>query len=234
MHCFFVPDISGDTVTLSKHESAHCAKVLRLLKGDVVMLLNGKGGTAEATIEEINPKGCKLHVLERAQYKVSAGEQLHIAIAPTKNNSRMEWFLEKATEIGISAVTPIICRRSERKKINMERLSKVLISALKQSERFFLPELHKMKTFQKFVVDTASENQTARFIASYNTNNSDLKNAYSKGDAIVLIGPEGDFSEEELELAKSNGYQPVNLGNFRLRTETAGIVACHTIGLAQQ
>ena len=156
---------------------------------------------------------------------------LHIAIAPTKNMDRLEWFVEKATEIGISEITPLLCRYSERKVVKLERINKIIVSAMKQSKKSLLPQLNEMISFNDFI--KKCEGHDNCFIAHcYNQNKQSLSQLYLKGnDATIVIGPEGDFSEEEVESALKNGFSPITLGESRLRTETAGIVACHTIQL---
>jgi len=154
---------------------------------------------------------------------------LHIAIAPTKNIDRIEWFLEKATEIGIDEITPLICIHSERRTVNAERLNKVIIAAMKQSLKAYLPKLNKETKIEEFI---RQQTTSSKFIGYCSGDTQKLKDMYKSGnDAVILIGPEGDFSEGEVMKAKENGFIPINLGNSRYRTETAALVACHTINL---
>ena len=226
-------------------ESKHCVRVLRLKKGATIALVDGKGRLCMAEITVANPKRCVVAIkATQSEYK-KRDYYLHIAIAPTKNIARFEWFLEKATEIGIDEITPLLCHRSERRTIKPERLNKILIAAMKQSLKAYLPRLNPMQKLVNFVQATSSngyheENKAQRFIAFCEEEHINsplikgargiLKSKYKKGsDVIILIGPEGDFTREEIKKALENDFQPVRLGESRLRTETAGIVACHTI-----
>ncbi len=233
MHLFYTPDLQNDTYRLSEEESKHCARVLRLAEGDTLFLVDGKGLFCEAIITIAHPKACELKIVNR---KVEYGKRefrLTMAVAPTKNIDRYEWFLEKATEIGIDAVIPVIGRYSERKEIKPERLEKVMISAIKQSIKAYLPQLQPLQSF-KVALKTPFEGQ--RFIAHCNAGDKVLlRDAVIKGkDVMILIGPEGDFSVEEVEAAVAEGFIPVSLGEARLRTETAALVACHTVNLINQ
>jgi 16S rRNA (uracil1498-N3)-methyltransferase len=233
MHIFYTPDISGKSYTLDETESKHCARVLRLVKGDMITLVDGKGGFYTAEINDPNPKRCRIDVIKSEQNFGLQGFQVNIAIAPTKNMERIEWFLEKATEIGINRITPLLCRFSERKEIKHERLEKVMISAMKQSLKAYLPQLDEMTKFSNFI-HQPFEGQ--KFIAHCEDQYRDLlKSKIMPGENyLILIGPEGDFSTEEIEMALKEGFHPVSLGNSRLRTETAGVVACHTFNLLNE
>lgn len=233
MHIFYTPDISGKTFTLDETESKHCVRVLRLDKGDEITLVDGRGGFFTARIADANPKRCSVEVIDS---KLNFGKreyQIHIAIAPTKNMDRIEWFLEKATEIGIDRVTPLLCRFSERKEVKLDRLEKVMVSAMKQSLKAYLPKLDELTKFADFIRQPF---EGQKFIAHCEEQHRELlKNAVkSGGDYLILIGPEGDFSSEEIELAINAGFLPVSLGDSRLRTETAGVVACHTFNLLNE
>jgi 16S rRNA (uracil1498-N3)-methyltransferase len=233
MHLFYTPDISLETYTLNETESKHCIKVLRLNAGDQIELIDGKGNFFEAKIVEPNPKKCVIQVTQTIKEYAKRNHYLHIAIAPTKNIDRFEWFLEKATEIGIDEITPIICDHSERKVLKTERLEKIIISAVKQSIKAYKPKLNELVSFNDFVQKELSGLKYIAHCEDYEKQA--LKRNYKKGvQAIVLIGPEGDFSPEEIELAKTKGYIETSLGPSRLRTETAGVVACHTINLINQ
>lgn len=228
MHLFYTPDINGNTYTLNADESKHCIRVLRLTKGDVISIVDGKGSFYTCRIVEASPKGCRVECDERVENYGKRPFRLHIAVAPTKNIDRTEWMLEKCTEIGMDEVTMMNTRHSERKIVKDERMEKVLVSAMKQSVKAYLPRLNPMIDFDSFI---ASCNETHKFIAHCNPGEKKrLDEVYVAGeDAVILIGPEGDFSEEEVQCALKKGFVPITLGESRLRTETAGIVACHSI-----
>lgn len=233
MHLFYLPDITTEIQLLPPEESAHCIKVLRLKKGDKIHLTDGKGNLFKAEIVIDHPKKCIINIIE-SQEKVGKREfKIHIAVAPTKNINRFEWFLEKSTELGIDDITPILCSHSERKIIKPQRLNKIITAAVKQSLKAYHPELKEIISFGEFI-KTAEADQ--KFIAYCSDTYKDhLKEKYTKDkDAIVLIGPEGDFSPDEVELAIKNGYQPVSLGASRLRTETAALAACHILNLRNE
>jgi 16S rRNA (uracil1498-N3)-methyltransferase len=233
LNIFFTPDLSGDSYQLSEEESKHIIRVLRFRKGDTIFLTNGRGDFFTAEITDENPKACIVKVIDANHEFGKRNYRLHVAIAPTKNIERFEWFLEKATEIGIDEITPLICDHSERKEIKIERLNKVIVSALKQSVKAYLPRLNPALSFGQCV---SASTDNLKFICSTEADkNNLLKNLYSKAkDVLVLIGPEGDFSKEEIKLAGKNNFEVVSLGESRLRTETAGIAACHTIALMNQ
>ena len=198
----------------------------------MISIIDGVGGLFSARIVVSHPKRTEVEILDKKFYpKKSFG--IHIAIAPTKNMDRMEWFLEKATEIGVDEITPLLCSHSERKQVNAERMLKILVSATKQSKNMFLPRLNPLCPFEEFVMKAQAE---GKFIAHcVDTDKKSLLNNCPKNkNVIVLIGPEGDFSDVEIALALSKGFTPVTLGDSRLRTETAGVVACHIANLVQQ
>lgn len=228
---FYTPDIAT-TQTLSEIESRHAIKVLRLKEGDTLTLLDGKGSIYKARITHAHAKQCAFDILSHTTYPRHS-YHLHIAIAPTKNIDRMEWFVEKCTEIGIDAITPIFCQFSERKRINEERLAKIIIAASKQSKRPHFPLLHPSTSFATFVQQKTTDQ---RYIAHcYDMPKSSLFETATTNQPIrILIGPEGDFSTEEVATATAEGYTPISLGENRLRTETAGVIACHTIVLKNQ
>jgi len=205
-----------------------------MTKGDSINVIDGLGTFFRGTIVVDNPKQCIAKIEERHQGFGDHGYSLHIAIAPTKNISRFEWFLEKCTEIGINEITPILCERSERKIIKPQRLEKILISATKQSLKGRIPVLHPMVKLPKLLEQNS---QGQKFIAHCEEGAQKvlLQNDYDKAEkAIILIGPEGDFTPKEVEKAREASYKEISLGTSRLRTETAGIAACHTIHLAHQ
>lgn len=232
MHVFYTPDIERSQ-ELPEEEAAHAVRVLRLQPGDKVMLTDGKGCFYQAEISIADKKRCLVNVLEKQPQAPLWKNHIHLAVAPTKNMDRMEWLAEKATEIGLDEITFLDCRYSERKVIKTERIEKILVSAIKQSLKAKLPLLHGMTDFSKFVYQPFSGQ---KFIAHcYKNERQELKDILHPGeDAVVLIGPEGDFSEEEVSLALSKGFVPISLGPSRLRTETAALVATHIINLANQ
>lgn len=233
MHLFYVPNISGTEVILDETESKHAIRVLRLQYGNQVEIIDGAGGFYKAQITDANPKRCRLQIVESQKEYGKKDFHLHIAIAPTKNTDRFEWFLEKATEIGIDEITPLLTTHSERKVVNPERLEKILVSAMKQSLKAYLPGLNEMTAFKELVVSNKTKNKYIAYCD--NIQKTHLKNIVTGGeDSLVLIGPEGDFSPDEVELAIKNGFTVVSLGSSRLRTETAGIVACNIVNLANE
>ncbi|MEA2106189.1 MAG: 16S rRNA (uracil(1498)-N(3))-methyltransferase [Bacteroidota bacterium] len=233
MHLFYTPDLNDTIYTLNEQESKHCIKVLRLSTNDMVQLIDGKGGFFTAKIMEPDPKKCTVEIVETKKDYEKRNHRLHIAIAPTKNNDRLEWFLEKATEIGIDEITPIVCEHSERKVIKPERLEKILVSAMKQSIKAYKPQLNDLIKYTDFIKNPFAGE---KFIAHCEDHEkSFLKSRYTVGrDVLILIGPEGDFSREEIDEARQNNFTEISLGNSRLRTETAGVVACHTINLLNE
>lgn len=233
MQLFYVPNISGAEVILDETESKHAVRVLRLQNGNQVEIIDGAGGFYKAQIADANPKKCRLNIVESQKEFGKKDFHLHIALAPTKNIDRFEWFLEKATEIGISEITPLITSHSERKVVNPERLEKILVSAMKQSLKAYLPKLNEVTAFKELVVSNKTKNKYIAYCDDIQKTH--LKNIVAEGqDILILIGPEGDFSHEEIKLAIENGFSVVSLGNSRLRTETAGIVACHIVNLANE
>jgi len=225
MHIFYTPDIHSDAYILSEEESKHCIKVLRLDAGNLLYLVDGKGGLYDAVVEDPHPKRTKLKILGKVENFGKQNYYVHIAIAPTKNIERVEWFLEKATEIGIDEITPIICDRSERKEIKTERLNKVITSAIKQSIKAYHPILNEAVRYSDFI--TKNRN-SQKFIAHcMNGAKSTIKDQLIlNSNYLIAIGPEGDFTNEELEAAITNDFIPVSLGVSRLRTETAALEAC--------
>lgn len=232
MHVFYTPDIQNSN-ELPEEEAAHAIRVLRLQTGDEVMLTDGQGNFYRAEISTATNKRCLVRVLETIAQEPLWSGYLHIAMAPTKNMDRTEWFAEKATEIGFDELTFLNCRFSERRVIKTERISKILISAIKQSLKARLPKLNEMTDFDRFI---AQPFDGQKFIAHcYEGEKPLLKDIIRKGEnALVMIGPEGDFSEEEVKKAIGQGFQPISLGRSRLRTETAALVACHILNLENQ
>ena len=228
MQLFYIDKIS-DEIILNKSESKHIVKILRKKKNDIVFFTNGKGFLFKAIITKADVKNCILKVLNKTAKTKQRNYHLHIGIAPTKNIERFEWFLEKATEIGIDEITPLICERSERKIIKLDRLNKILISSIKQSLQYQLPQINNMISFKDFVIKDYDQKKLIAHCG--NDKKLPLMSLKNKNNYLILIGPEGDFSSSEIKLAKENNYTPISLGKNRLRTETAGIVATNTINL---
>jgi 16S rRNA (uracil1498-N3)-methyltransferase len=230
MHLFYTPDITLPTYTLSEEESKHAIRVLRLQLHDEVILVDGKGGKYTAKITDVNPKKTLLQITHSQQEFGKRNHYLHIAVAPTKNIERLEWFLEKATELGIDAITPIICNRSERKEVKIERLIKVVTSAVKQSIKAYHPIVHEAISFKQFMQQGL---EGAGFIAHCMEGEKPLLSQLivPHGHHTILIGPEGDFTPQELAIAQKASYTAISLGEARLRTETAALAACFEINL---
>ena len=224
--------IDSDTYTLPKDESKHVVRVLRKKIGDTIYLTNGKGFLFHAVVEEENSNKCRLQI-ESYTYQEPRDYELHLAVAPTKLNDRFEWFLEKATEIGITEITPLLCDHSERKVIKEERFIKIIQSAMKQSLHYHLPILRPLTSFTDFVKQCDVNNT---FIAHCEElKKESLKDRIEPRQSYtILIGPEGDFSTTEIELALQQGITPVTLGKSRLRTETAAVVACHSVAFINE
>jgi len=218
-----------DEIILSAEESKHATKVLRKKEGDILNFTDGKGAFYKAEIIVADSRKCRLKVVSTEQKEKQHNYHLHIAIAPTKNMDRFEWFLEKATEIGIDEITPIICTHSERKKIKTERCNRILLSAMKQSLKFHVPKLNEAMSLSDFI---KQDYEGTKYIAHCEDGEKkELKRVNKTEKTIILIGPEGDFSPKEIELALQNQFKAVSLGTSRLRTETAGIIAAHSINI---
>jgi 16S rRNA (uracil1498-N3)-methyltransferase len=228
MQLFFIENPESEIV-LSKEESKHATRVLRKKEGDILNFTDGKGGFYKAEITVADTKKCRLQIISSEQKPKQHNYHLHIAIAPTKNMDRYEWFLEKATEIGIDEITPIICEHSERKVIKTERCNRILLSAMKQSLKLHLTKLNETITLKDFLKQDFEGN---KYIAHCEDGEkTELRKEEKTEKTLILIGPEGDFSPTEVELALENQFKTVSLGGSRLRTETAGIVAVHTINM---
>lgn len=233
MILFYIPYNIEENPVLPEAESQHCVKVLRKQAGDVIDLTDGRGNFFQAEITEAHPKHCRFRVLKKLPQPQPWEGRIEIAVAPTKNMDRMEWFAEKATETGINAMHFLRCRYSERKEIKTERIHKILVSAMKQSEKATLPEVSGMIDFARLV---SRPFEGEKFIAHCRPEAKEyLAKAHHPGaNVLILIGPEGDFSEEEVALAKANGFRAISLGESRLRTETAALSACLHIHIANQ
>lgn len=233
---FYHPNITKDAseIIFNKEESRHMSKVLRKREGDIFHVTNGKGHIFEVELKDITPKESVGEILSYTEVS-PLPYQLHMAVAPTKNNDRFEWFLEKATEIGIHSITPIYCDRSERKVIKPERFEKIIESAMKQSLKAYKPILHPPKSFSECISSNTANNITKCIAHCADGEKVLLKDVVTPSkDVLILIGPEGDFSDKEIRLAKQLCFQEISLGNSRLRTETAAIAACHTVALIHQ
>ncbi|UIR56555.1 16S rRNA (uracil(1498)-N(3))-methyltransferase [Sphingobacterium sp. SRCM116780] len=234
MQLFFTEEIKPDfkNFILSEEESKHAIRVLRLQVGDGVHLMDGRGGLYEAEILDPHPKRTVLTILNVQENYQQSSYHLHIAVAPTKNIDRFEWFLEKATEIGIQEITPLICEHSERKEVKLDRLNKVIISAIKQSLKAYIPKLNPAISFNEFCKQQENTNAIKTIAHCTDSEKKYLNQVLTpKKTYIVLIGPEGDFSTTEIEQALKMGYQPISLGEARLRTETAALTSCMEVSL---
>ena len=247
MNLFYSHEINAETVLhlLPEEEGMHAIRVLRMKKGDKIFLTDGRGMFYTGEIESDNPKKCSVKIIRAIEDKAKRNFRLAIAIAPTKNIDRFEWFLEKAAEIGCDEIIPIHCRHSERDVIKTERLNKVLIAAMKQCLKSELPKLHELTAFKNFVKD-GNFGKVQKLIGHIpeldesefppqNLQGKSLQSACKKGENVLIaIGAEGGFSEEEVSLAEKNGFILISLGNSRLRVETAGVAACSIINALNQ
>ncbi|MDY0781158.1 16S rRNA (uracil(1498)-N(3))-methyltransferase [Tenacibaculum sp. IB213877] len=235
MQLFYNPNISSETnqIIFNKDESRHIVRVLRKKEGDILHITNGKGWLFTSEISVANDKKCVATIIHSEEKQKDWNYYLHIAIAPTKNNDRLEWFLEKATEIGIDEITPIICQNSERTVVKKERLEKIIQSAMKQSLKFTLPRLNDAIKFSDFINKPLqgdvfiahceeSDKKTLKEVVKLNTN------------ITILIGPEGDFSSSEIKISSDKKLIPITLGKSRLRTETAALVVTQNISFLHQ
>lgn len=234
MQLFYAPDIDfdSDCYTLSEEESRHCVRVLRLRVGDSLYVTDGEGTLCRAEIVEISPKNCTLLLRERTEAFEKRNYRLCVAMAPTKNTDRLEWFVEKATEIGIDRIVPLLTEHGERRVLKTDRLMRVATGAVKQSLKAYHPQIDELTSFRQVVEELSFEGLKLIAYCGEEVERTPLKACVRPGeDVLVLIGPEGDFSPEEVAMARRNGFIPVSLGRSRLRTETAGVVAVHTVAL---
>lgn len=224
MQLFYTLNIQDNIALIEGQELTHCTKVLRKSVGDQIYLLDGNGRLYEGILKEANKKIGKLEIVNVIREEPRKKGLPHLGIGVIKNTSRMEWLIEKATEIGVASITPLICQRSERSKVNVERMDKIIVSAMKQSMRLYKPALSEPMKYSEYLNQVAAKQ---KYIGHYAADNVQLSEVSCDSDEEIsmLIGPEGDFTESEVVLASQSGYQTVNLGNSRLRTETAGIVA---------
>mgnify|MGYP003111328980 CR=1 FL=1 len=236
MNLFYHPN-STETDTeifFDKEESRHIGKVLRKQTGDELYTTNGKGYFFKVKLQLVTPKKCTASILTVEEQK-PLPYRLHLAVAPTKLNDRYEWFLEKATEIGITEITPIICDHSERNVIKPERYERILQSAMKQSLKAYLPRLNEAVSYSEFIAQQKNFDGLTCIAHCEETRKQSLKDVLkAKSNVLICIGPEGDFSPVEIEAALTNGFEPVSLGTSRLRTETAALVACHSVAFVNE
>jgi 16S rRNA (uracil1498-N3)-methyltransferase len=230
VNLFYQPNIPQGIHHLDREESHHVVRVLRMTEGQNLDLTDGQGFFYNAKITKADPKKCEFEIIEKRSI-LKKRFHIHIAIAPTKNADRIEWFIEKATEVGVDQISFMLCKNSERKVINHERLEKVAVSAMKQSQQAWLPRLSQMIPFKEILSSSVDQ----KFIAFVDASNTKHLQAIAspKKNYLILIGPEGDFSKDELELAQQNGFEKVGLGVNRLRTETAGLVAVQILNFVQ-
>ena len=230
MRLFFSQNITDDRGFLSPEDSRHVVKSLRMKTGDEINITDGKGFCYSACIEDANFRKCTFSIHGSDRKEKNWNFYLHIAVAPTKNIDRFEWFLEKATEMGIDEITPILTDNSERKRIKMDRCKRILQSAMKQSHKFILPKINNLQTFSDFIKSTSHEEN--KFIAHcYEDKKAAVKNLKTPDRLTIVIGPEGDFTQEEVSLAQNANFTPLSLGDSRLRTETAAVFACNAAHL---
>ena len=231
MTVFYKKQLIDGVNSLSEDESKHCAQVLRYQKGDEILIFDGKGGKHQAVLTLVSKKVCEFEI-QSSEVVTEKSFYTHLAVAPTKNADRMEWLTEKLTEIGVDEITFIQTKHSERKKLRLDRLEKKAVSAMKQSGNPFLPKINSLVNFNDLTSACTSE---LKLIAHVEGSHSYLKDTLKPERSVtILIGPEGDFSVEEVALAKEKGFQPVSLGQNTLRTETAGFVACCMVNTVNQ
>ena len=221
---FYEPNIAPSDVsfTLSEETGKHCIQVLRMKKSEPLQLTDGKGNAFVASIISDNKRACLVNILERKYFNPPA-KKISIGISILKNAGRLEWFLEKAAEIGVSEIIPLLCKRTERQHFRFDRMNAVLIAAILQSQQTWLPQLHEPTDVKTFIQQSSYQQKLIAHCE--NDTKKELSNLSIQDHVQILIGPEGDFTHEEIEFALQNQYQPVSLGNTRLRTETAGVVA---------
>lgn len=228
MDSYYTPDVSGNKITLPPDESMHCVKVMRRRVGDHINVVDGKGNLYQTRLEVAERAACILEVEQVEQEYKKLSYHLHIGIAPTKNIDRFEWFLEKSTEIGVGAITPLLCEHSERKHLRYDRLKRILISAMKQSNKAYLPDLNDMISFGEWVKKVDADQKYIAHCDDSGTRQN-IWRIPQRPSIAIAIGPEGDFSSPEIASAIELGFSPISMGDHRLRTETAGVVACSAV-----
>lgn len=230
---FFAPDIHNNQI-LPESDSQHCVRVLRMKSGDIIEIIDGKGVRYTCRILDAHPKKTLVEIIDRQAMPLSWSHQIIVAVAPTKHLDRMEWMIEKLTEIGVNRIIPVLCRHSERKEIKTERLDKIAIAAMKQSLKAVKPQIDAMTPIANVIANVGA---SQRFIAYCDSTipRKLLSHEYRpKTDTLILIGPEGDFSPDEISASVTAGFAPISLGEDRLRTETAAVVACDTFHIIDQ
>ena len=230
---FYAPDIES-TLTLPESDSQHCVRVLRMRPGDEIEVIDGRGHRFRCVLVDAHSKHSSVEIVERAEMPLSWPQQITVAVAPTKHLDRMEWMVEKLTEIGVNRIIPLLCRRSERKELKTERLEKIAVSAMKQSLKAVLPEIWPMTQIRDVISQFADAQRFIAYCDPSIPRRLMAKEYRPLRDTVVMIGPEGDFSPEEIQAALSIGWTPVTLGDNRLRTETAALVACDTCHILDQ
>lgn len=232
MHLFHCPDLLGDLIDLPEEEAHHATSVLRLTRGAQVGLLDGAGTRATGEVELVSKRGCTVRIVERNVSAPERAARIHLAVAPTKQMDRYEWLVEKAVEIGVDRITPLITERTERGRLRVDRLQRVAISAMKQSQRAWLPRIDELSTLKQLLAEGLTDQ---RYFGWCEGEHRSLMERYDPGqDVLVLIGPEGDFTASEAALLRATGFAAVSIGTARLRTETAALTACTWMSLAQQ
>lgn len=235
MQLFYAPDLSTQPVALPDEEARHCVRVLRKVPGDYIMLTDGKGALWHAEIVEAGKHSCLVRLAEQLPNPMPRNYTLTMAIAPSKNTERFEWFLEKATEIGIDRVIPILTDRTERPRLKTERLERILLSAMKQAGRVVMPQLDELTPFKAAVEGFNPATEQGLIATCFGDDRPHLAQAYENGrNVVIFIGPEGDFTDAEVAIAVAQGFGKVSLGPARLRLETAGVAACHIINLKNE
>ena len=229
MRLFYQPHIGSGADYLDAEESRHCAKVLRLKPGDPIHVVDGSGWLYHCCLTRVDTRKCFFNITEK-HFEKPNDYHIHIAIAPTKNLDRLEWFVEKSVEIGIDRISPILCQQSERKTLKTDRLKRKMVSAMKQSLKFRIPEISELLPFEHILNNTGDVEKFIAHVGDVPVHHL-INTAKGGRQYLVLIGPEGDFSQKEIEKATSLGFKTVSLGDSRLRTETAGIAACHILNL---
>lgn len=233
MQLFYNKDFDVQQPALSEEESAHCVRVLRQKPGDQIHVVDGQGTLYKAEIREANPKKCSLKVIETIPEFGKRNHYIHLAIAPTKNMDRVEWMVEKAVEMGIDEISFLLTERTERRHLKIDRLEKIAVSAMKQSVKAYLPQINELVDYKKFIGQVSQEELYIAHLVE-GERHSLYRTARPGHSYCVLVGPEGDFSPQEVTMALQNRFTPISLGTNRLRTETAGIAVCHTLNLINE
>ena len=232
MQLYYSTNIIDDIIILSEDEAHHCLTVLRKRRGDTIDVVDGKGGWYKAIIEDENIKECNLKIISQKNNYGEKKHHIHIAIAPTKSHDRLEWFIEKTVEIGIQEITFLDTGNSNRKDVKMSRINKVALSAMKQSFKAYIPQVNPIIAINDFITASNFDN---KYIGCFEEGRALLQNiAKPNQEYCVIIGPEGDFSLDEIDFAKEYGFQTISLGSSRLRTETAGVAACHILNIINE